>query len=236
MTSNHFLKLSFHISMSLDLFSSIDFFFSKFSFFVFFRFIIRIRLFLIFFFKKKNFSNLNSFSKKINKLLKQKFSYKLNFNFGKILVLLRLFYFILLRKLAGLFPFVFGWTSHILIIFQVSFFVWVLIQVKFLKFDFIKYFEHLTPQGVPLGLGFFLSKIELIRNFIRPLTLSLRLGINITTGHILLALISVIGVKRSFFVFSILLILATLYFFFELFVMFIQAIVYSLLISQYFEN
>lgn len=83
-------------------------------------------------------------------------------------------------------------------------------------------------------LGLFLAKIEFIRNLIRPLTLSLRLGIKITTGHVLLALIRIIGVRTSFS--PSIICLAVLYFFFELFVRFIQAIVYSLLLSQYFEE
>jgi F0F1-type ATP synthase membrane subunit a len=101
-------------------------------------------------------------------------------------------------------------------------------------FDSISFFSHLVPQGTPLVLGMFLSLIELIRNFIRPLTLSLRLGIKVTTGHILLGLIRILGVQFSFKIFLV--ILASFYFLFELFVMFIQAIVYTLLISQYSEE
>ena len=83
-------------------------------------------------------------------------------------------------------------------------------------------------------LGMFLRIIELIRKFIRPLTLSLRLGTKITTGHILLGLISIIGIQLNFNVFLIF--LAAFYFLFEIFVMFIQAIVYTLLLSQYSEE
>jgi F0F1-type ATP synthase membrane subunit a len=110
----------------------------------------------------------------------------------------------------------------------------MIVNLSNIFFKFISYWSHLVPQGVPLILGMFLAKIELIRKLIRPLTLSLRLGIKITTGHVLLALIRVIGVNSS--IFFLILFLAVFYFFFELFVMFIQAVVYRLLISQYYEE
>lgn len=109
-----------------------------------------------------------------------------------------------------------------------------MIKLRFFFLDKIRFFSHLVPQKTPLVLGMFLSIIELIRNLIRPLTLSLRLGIKITTGHILLGLIRIIGIQFNFNFFLI--IIGTFYFLFELFVMFIQAIVFTLLISQYSEE
>lgn len=221
--------------MALDLFSSVDFAFSKFSFFEKVSFVLSTLLISILFFKNKMYFRKNSIVSSIKNIIKQKFSKVLKFNVGKILLLISIFYFILLRKLSGLFPLVFGWTAHILIILQISIFLWLIIKLRRIEKNFISYFRHFTPQGVPLGLGLFLAKIELVSNLIRPLTLSLRLGIKITTGHILLALISVIGV-RSTFSNLLLLPLVCFYFFFELFVMFIQAVVFTLLLSQYFED
>lgn len=220
--------------MSLDLFSSIDFFFSKLSFLSLFRFLFSFRLILIFVFSKTPFKRSSSFIKSSLNLLLQKISAQLKIKMKRSLILISLFFYIFCRKLLGLFPFCFGWTAHILVILQLSLALWFVINIRSLTFNFISYISHFTPQGVPLILGLFLAKIELIRRIIRPLTLSLRLGINITTGHILLALIRVIGVSSGLG--FIIIFFLVFYFFFELFVMFIQAVVFTLLLSQYFEE
>lgn len=220
--------------MSLDLFSSIDFFFSKISIK---RLSFKLSILGIFFLFYINspLNRASSFLRNLTKTLLENFSSLLNQKPGRLLLLISLFFFILLRKLLGLFPFAFGWTSHILVILQIRTYIWIRINISSFFFNFVKYTRHLTPQRVPLLLGLFLANIELIRNLIRPLTLSLRLGIKITTGHILLALIRVIGVSSGFFM-VLILVLATFYYFFEVFIMFIQAIVFSLLLSQYFEE
>lgn len=180
------------------------------------------------------FSRTNSFLETVKNGFLNKVSSKLLRAKGRFLLLNSLFCLILTSKLLGLFPFSFGWTSHIMIIFPIAFRLWVRIKLSKLFSSPIGYFSAFTPQSVPLALGVFLSQIEFVRKFIRPLTLSLRLGIKVTTGHILLSLISVIGVSRKWF--FVILILLRGYFVFEIFVMVIQAVVFNLLLSQYLEG
>lgn len=52
------------------------------------------------------------------------------------------------------------------------------------------FFGHFCPSGSPLVLGWFLSLVEVVRVGIRPGTLTLRLVANMTTGHILIGLIT----------------------------------------------
>lgn len=219
--------------MSFDLFSRIDFSFSKLSFLKILIWIFRLIILInLVFFNSKSF--LYRTIVVIDDVIFSKFSKKISYFVKLNWSLITLFEIILLRKLTGLFPYVFGWTSHILIILMFSLILWLTIKISFLIFDKISFFSHLVPQGTPLVLGMFLRIIELIRKFIRPLTLSLRLGINITTGHILLGLIRIIGVQTKFNIFLIL--FGSFYFLFELFVMFIQAVVFTLLLSQYSEE
>ena len=52
------------------------------------------------------------------------------------------------------------------------------------------FLAHLTPLGTPYVLIPFMVIIELVRRFMRPLTLSIRLAANLTAGHLLIALIT----------------------------------------------
>jgi len=94
----------------------------------------------------------------------------------------------------------------------------------------------MTPLASPGFLIFLLKIIELVRNFIRFVTLRLRLRINITTGHILLTLLRTNGLlllfSGSIGVFFVLA-FGVGYLLFECGVRFIQAFVFSLLCRQY---
>lgn len=58
-----------------------------------------------------------------------------------------------------------------------------------LFFRYKNFFRHLIPKGVTLSLSPVLSIVELISQFLRPITLAVRLVANITVGHVVLALI-----------------------------------------------
>lgn len=69
--------------------------------------------------------------------------------------------------------------------------------------------------------------IEILRRLIRPLTLGMRLCANITGGHLITELIEEIGGATMS---------ATLIGFYELFVCFIQRLIFSLLLLRYFRE
>jgi len=48
---------------------------------------------------------------------------------------------------------------------------------------------HLVPSGTPSVLVPFIVLIELVRNFMRPITLAIRLAANMVAGHLLLVLV-----------------------------------------------
>jgi F-type H+-transporting ATPase subunit a len=59
---------------------------------------------------------------------------------------------------------------------------------------------HLVPLGTPSVLIPFMVIIELIRTFIRPFTLAVRLTANIIAGHLLLVLLRSQAVSSSYLV------------------------------------
>ena len=89
------------------------------------------------------------------------------------------------------------------------------------------------PSGTPLPLAPFIVLIELVRNFMRPLTLSIRLAANIVAGHLLLRLIRGPLTGVNIFIFSLLLVAVILIICLEIGVAFIQGYVFITLSSLY---
>lgn len=94
-------------------------------------------------------------------------------------------------------------------------------------------FAHLVPQGTPGLLLVFMVLVERIRNLIRPLTLSVRLGANIIAGHLLLVLLgglcSGIGLRGVVVIIGQIVLLIL-----EVAVAFIQSYVFVTLLVLYF--
>eukprot|EP01136_Pigoraptor_vietnamica_P013412 Opistho-1_new@54368 len=98
------------------------------------------------------------------------------------------------------------------------------------------------PLGAPILLAPLLVSIELVSYLARPVSLGLRLAANITSGHILLGIIALFIHKMiiaggllliaSLGAISILLFLSVL----ELGVALIQAYVFTLLVSLYYND
>ena len=144
--------------------------------------------------------------------------------------------FILSINLLGLVPFVYGATRNIWIAASMALVFWTLIVLSgWMSFP-KESAAHLAPAGAPGPLVPLLVLIETVRLLIRPLTLTLRLVANIRAGHIIIGLIAnaltVTNLHTTPFVFFI----HVGYNIFELFVCFIQAYVFSLLIKLYTEE
>jgi F-type H+-transporting ATPase subunit a len=90
---------------------------------------------------------------------------------------------------------------------------------------------HAIPTGTPIILINFIILIEIISNFIRPLTLSIRLRANIIAGHLLINLLGSIKINSYSFFFNIstMVVLSML----ELAVSIIQAYVFIILLTLY---
>lgn len=108
-----------------------------------------------------------------------------------------LFFFILFFNFFSLFPFVFTVTGHLFFTLGLSLVMWTSIISFYLFFNLGGFLCHLSPSGSPLALSPFIVCLELIRCFIRPVSLSVRLMSNMIAGHLLLGLIGAFRVMFS---------------------------------------
>lgn len=155
---------------------------------------------------------------------------------GSYILISGSFFIILGRNIWGLFPYVFGVTTQMVWTFRLSITLWLSIVISSIEYSPVRFLCHLTPQGAPGYLAPILNLIELVSNLIRPLTLALRLGINMTTGHVLISLIRT-GAGACLFtnklMLPLLIIIIRGYILFEMGICFIQGFVFRLLKAQY---
>ncbi len=101
-----------------------------------------------------------------------------------------LFMFILIGNLLGMLPYSFTWTSHIIVTFAISFFIFIAVTIiAITKHGIIKFLKFFAPSGVPKPMLILLVPIEIISYLSRPISLSVRLFANMMAGHTLLKVI-----------------------------------------------
>nr|QIC54409.1 ATP synthase F0 subunit 6 [Stygobromus tenuis potomacus] len=146
---------------------------------------------------------------------------------------LTIFTVILFNNLLGLLPFIFTASSHLVFTVTLALPGWLAIMFFSLINNMSSFLAHLVPQGTPNILMPFMVLIETISNLIRPITLAVRLTANMIAGHLLIVLLSSASSFTPFLGLPFLelaqLALASL----ELAVAFIQAYVFSVLITLY---
>ena len=112
--------------------------------------------------------------------------------------LLTLFFFILFGNLLGLLPGAANLTGNIAVTLVLALFTFIVTNVNGNK----HYWKHIfwTP-GVPLPLKFIIVPVEILGIFTKPFSLTVRLFVAITAGHIvMLALISLAFIFSSYYV------------------------------------
>jgi F-type H+-transporting ATPase subunit a len=153
-----------------------------------------------------------------------------------------LFIFILINNLIGMVPYSFASTSHFILTFALSFTVVLGATILGFQKHGLEFFSLLVPAGCPLGLLPLLVLIEFISYLSRNISLGLRLGANILSGHMLLAILAgfTYNIMTSGFIlfFLGLIPLAFIIAFsgLELGIAFIQAQVFVVLTSSYIKD
>ena len=100
-----------------------------------------------------------------------------------------LFMFILSNNLIGMVPYSFTTTSHITLTFFLSFSIFVALNVIGFQKHSMEYFSLFLPANTGFFLALVLVPIELISYIAKPISLGVRLFINLMAGHSLLKVI-----------------------------------------------
>lgn len=139
------------------------------------------------------------------------------------------FFFILFMNLIGLVPCFAAATSNINVTgaLAVVTFMFMTLGAIYLK-GFKKFFFAFIPSGVPWPVLLFLTPIEVLSMLVRCCALMIRLFANMLAGHVVI--FSFLGLILVFgYVFSPVVLIVVLVYFFELFVAFLQAYIFTLL-------
>ena len=151
--------------------------------------------------------------------------------------LARLFFILLCLNLAGLVPYVFRTTSHLVLTLRFGFPFWLGLIFSGLVWAPSSFLARLLPGGAPDWLNPFLVIVEIIRILVRPFTLSFRLAANIRAGHIVMILLrfyaSLCFQSSIFSGVRMLIVILWGYIIFEIGIALIQAYIFCLLLSLY---
>lgn len=150
-----------------------------------------------------------------------------------------IFFFILFSNLIGMLPFSFTLTAHL----SLTFFLAFSFNIGFIILGFfkngLKFLYLFKPTGTPPLLLPLIIVIEIVSYLIRTFSLSIRLFANMMAGHCLLFVISsfVSSMLNSSFIF----LLPILFIYFAIFILefsiaFLQAYVFTILLSIYLND
>jgi len=173
------------------------------------------------------------FLNQVTKTLIAEFSVLLKNNKIRILIFISLFFIISHTNILGLLAYSFTSTRHLVITLSLALPFWLGFVIFSIINNTLNFLAHLVPLGTPGILIPFMVIIEIIRNIIRPITLSVRLAANIIAGHLLLTLLRELLPRRTILIFGSAFAAQTLLIVLEAAVAVIQAYVFSILITLY---
>ncbi|MGH6944891.1 MAG: F0F1 ATP synthase subunit A [Geminicoccaceae bacterium] len=146
-----------------------------------------------------------------------------------------LFMFILFGNSLGLVPGSFTFTSHIIVTFSMAIFVLTSVTIIGIVRHGWHFFSLFAPRGCPIYVMPLLVPIEILSYLMRPVSLSLRLGINMTAGHIMLKTFAGFIIALGIFGFAPLALTVALSGL-ELAIAFLQAYVFTVLSCIYLQD
>lgn len=153
-----------------------------------------------------------------------------------------IFIFVLMGNLVGLVPYMFTYTSHLIVTGALALMIFFSVIGFGLYNHGTHFFSLFLPPNAPWWLVPFIMPIEIISFFVRPLTLSVRLFANMMAGHIVLKVVvsfalaaASMGAAWSVLgIFPVMVNAAMMLF--ELLVAFVQAYVFAILTCVYLKD
>lgn len=100
-----------------------------------------------------------------------------------------IFIYILFNNLIGLIPYTFTTTSHLIITFSLSFSIFIGINILCFKKHKIRMFSIFCPANSSFLLALIIIPIEFISYIFKPVSLGVRLFVNLMAGHSLIKII-----------------------------------------------
>jgi F-type H+-transporting ATPase subunit a len=154
-----------------------------------------------------------------------------------------IFMFVLFSNLVGLLPYSFTSTSHIIVTFAMAAAIFIGVTlVAMVKQGPLHFLAHFYPKGMPgifpvrVLISLMVFTIELISYLSRPVSLSLRLAVNMTAGHTLLKVIAGFVFSMGFLGGWVPLVSLVVLTGFEIFVAVLQAYIFTILTCIYLND
>ncbi len=146
-----------------------------------------------------------------------------------------LFMFILFGNMLGMIPGSFTFTSHIIVTFFMAVCVWIGVTALGFWIHGVRFFKFFVPEGAPGAMLPLLVPIELISYCVRPISLSVRLFVNMMGGHTMMKVFAAFVAALGVFGVAPLLVVVALTGF-EFAVAFLQAYVFTVLTCIYLND
>ncbi|HRY23856.1 MAG: F0F1 ATP synthase subunit A [Geminicoccaceae bacterium] len=146
-----------------------------------------------------------------------------------------LFMFIFMGNMLGMIPGSFTFTSHIIVTFFMALCVWVGVTVYGFYLHGARFLTFFAPSGAPVYMLPLLVPIEILSYCVRPISLSVRLFVNMMAGHTMMKVFA--GFIIALGVFGVApLAIAVALTGFEFAVAFLQAYVFTVLTCLYLHD
>ena len=150
-----------------------------------------------------------------------------------------LFMFILMGNLLGMVPGSFTFTSHIIVTFFMALAVFVFVTILGFVLHGARFLTFFVPHGAPKAMIPVLVPIEVLSYCVRPISLSVRLFVNMMAGHTMMKVFAAGTIAlSSYFVLPGLVPLAVAVALtgFEFAVAFLQAYIFTVLTCIYLHD
>ncbi len=102
-------------------------------------------------------------------------------------IVFTIFIFVLFANMFGMLPYSFTVTSHVVVTFALAALVFTGVTlIALFRHGPVKFLHYFLPEGTPWWIVPLVYPLEVISFLARPISLSVRLAVNMTAGHILL--------------------------------------------------